>query len=831
MPFEKKKTVALLFSMLLFVVAVNIDASAQQSVKPAFKINGDKPSPVRNSLRMRFVRIEPGSFQMGATVTKFQLGKKTDLSKDAPYYDETPVHDVTITYPFLISETEVTIDQFRRFKKEYTGSYVFKPFVSGVSWNEANAFCQWLSKKEGKPYRLPTEAEWEYACRAGTSSLFWSGDQQPVKDANPWGVRNMHSGVAEWCYDWWGEYPDAPQTDPVGYASGYAKVIRGGAANTSELEGSSLDFHPDTAAVFYRSSNRAGTQPDCPAVGTSLPTPHFVGFRVVQAALPSTKPLVFDASFPLQGVKQTTAFSKQGPRADVPYFKARQVMASPPDLTYPSENEAVGLHPSNQGKVHSSGFVACPNGDLLLVGFSSSRFKSESAPNTTMVVTRLRNGANEWEIPELFYDRSSLNDQSALLWNDDGTLWFFGGGRSLGNVPFVFTKSTDNGATWTPLQTPVMKGEVLPFAPQPINTAFRGSDGTIYFGTDGIGSQSLLWASKDNGKTWYDTKGRTGGRHTTFVLLKDNRILGMGGKNSNVEGYMPMTFSSDGGATWTPKVKSPFAALGSNQRPVIMRLQSGRLFFAGDFQDIKMMDNPPPKDITERGSYVALSDDEGKTWKIKKLSLAPPHNDWHGIVKKGSKPQHGFGTLGYCAATQAPNGIIHLMTSKGKPSMHFAMNEAWILSDITGEINELPGKPTKEQVQTMTEKYPNDQTRIRYSGWVSKDGFVLHGKEEWFYEDGKKQYEASFNNGAIEGMETYWNRDGSIKWTKDHTPYGTTVWTNYWPNDAKKSQSTWWGLSANGPATSWDKDGKISQQINFENGRVANNPVRPTAAD
>ncbi len=825
----KKNCLLFLLTLLTAVMTVS-DAEGQTSLQATLQIK-NATTPLVNSLGMKMLPVQPGSFKMGSTVTQFQLGKKTDMSKDAPYYDETPVHDVILTYPFLISETEVTIEQFRKFQKDYKGSEAFKPFVSGVSWNEANAFCQWLSKKEGKSYRLPTEAEWEYVCRAGSSSLFWSGNQKPVKDINPWGIKNMHSEVAEWCYDWYGEYSEAPQTDPVGYAGSFSKVIRGGAANTSELEGSSPEFHPDTSAVFYRSSNRSSMQPNCPAIGTGLPTPHFVGFRVVQAPLPPTKPLVFESSFPLQGVKQTEVFSKQGPRADQAYFKARQVMASPPDLTFPSENEAVGLHPSNQGKVHSSGFVACPNGDLLLIGFSSSRLKSESATNTTMVVTRLRNGANEWEIPELFYDRSGLNDQSALLWNDNGTLWFFGGGRSLGNVPFVFTKSTDNGATWSPLQTPVIKGEVLPFAPQPINTAFRGPDGTVYFGTDGIEAQSLLWASKDNGKTWYDTKGRTGGRHTTFVMLKDNRILGMGGKNSNVEGYMPMTFSSDGGATWTPKAKSPFAAVGSNQRPVIMRLQSGRLFFAGDFQDIKMMDNPPPKDITERGAYVALSDDEGRTWKIKKLSLAPEHNDWHGIIKRGSKPQHGFGTVGYCAATQTPNGVIHLMTSKGKPSMHFAMNEAWILSDITGEINELPGKPAKEQIQTTDEKYPDGHAKIHYSGWISKNGFVLHGKEEWFYEDGKKQYEATFDNGDREGMETYWNRDGSVKWTKDHTAFGTIVWTNFYSNGAKKSQSTWWGLSANGPATGWDKDGKVIQQMNFEKGRIATMPNRTQASE
>lgn len=776
----------------------------------------------KNSLQMKMIRVEPGSFDMGANISSFKLGPKTAYSKDAPYYDELPVHRVTITYPFYISEMEVTADQFRQFKKEYKGTDYFKPFATGISWNEANAFCAWLSKKEKKTYRLPTEAEWEYAARAGTQTLFWSGDNMPVNDINPLGLKNMESGVAEWCYDWHGMYPDNAQVDPVGYASGYAKVIRGGAANTSELDDDSPDFHPDSSAAFYRSSNRSGMQPDCPSEGNDQPRAHFIGFRIVQAELPKTTPLPVTASFPLQGVKQSTAaFAGAGPDAGKPYFKARVVMASPPDLTMPFENEVVDLDPADQGKVHSSGFVTCFNGDILLVGFSSSRTKSESAYNATMVVTRLRNGAEQWEMPEVFYDRSGINDQSALFWNDNGKLWFFGGGRGLGNVPFVFTTSTDNGATWTPITTPVMKGTVAPFAPQPITSAFRGPDNTIYFGSDAIGSTSLLWASKDEGKTWFDTQGRTFGRHTTFVLLKDNRILAMGGKNSNVDGYMPKSYSADFGKTWTAKEKTPFASVGSNQRPVIIRLKSGRLFFAGDYQDIKMMDIKPPKDITDRGSYVALSDDEGATWKIKKLALAPPHNDWRGVVKKGSKPQHGFGTVGYCAASQAPNGVIHLMTSKGNPSMHFAMNEAWILSDYTGEMNELPGKPDVSQQKTISEKYPNGQQRISSSGWISKNGFVLNGKENWFYENGKKQYEANFYNGALEGMETYWNSDGSIKWTKEHTPYGITIWTNYWPGGKKKSQSTWWGLIAEGPAISWDKNGKVLHELSFENGRVA----------
>jgi len=819
------------YSILFLMLATcGIKANAQE---PTVKtVVSSKASNGNNRQGIKMIKIMPGTFKMGAIDTKFKLDKITDLSRDEAYFDEIPAHQVTISYPFYISETEITIEQFQKFKKSYKDKGTFKPYVAGISWNEATAFCEWLSKKEGKPYRLPTEAEWEYACRAGSSSLFWSGDKLPAQDINSWGVKNMHSKVPEWCYDWHGEYADAAQTDPVGFDQGWARVVRGGPINTTELHGVSTAFQPITDAAFYRSSNRASMVPDCPAKASEKPSPHFIGFRVVQAPLPSTKPLVFEASFPLQGVRQETSLATSGPASDKPYFKARQVMASPPDLTAPYETALVGLDRANQGKVHSSGFITCPNGDMLLVGFSSSRKKSEAAPNTTMVVTRLRNGAEEWEMPALFYNRSGVNDQSALLWHDKGTLWFFGGGRSFGDVPFVYTTSIDNGATWSELKTPVIKGKVGPFAPQPINSAFRGPDNTIYFGSDGYESQSFLWASKDNGKTWFDTGGRTQGRHTTFVMLKDNRILGMGGKNSNIEGYMPKSYSSDNGKTWTEKQKTPFAALGSNQRPAIIRLKSGRLFFAGDYQDIRMMDNPPPKDISDRGSYVALSDDEGETWKIKKLSLAPEHNDWHGIVEKGKKPQHSYGTVGYCAAVQAPNGVVHLMTSKGKPSMHFAMNEAWILSDFTGEVNHLPGEVTTTALKQQEEKYPNGQTKIASSGWIGKNGYVLHGKQTWYYANGTKQYEANYHNGEIKGIESYWNREGNLLWTRDHTPYGTTVWTNFWPNGKKKTESTWWGLNANGPTTNWDKDGKvINSVIFFEDGRLAPQEKKATLED
>jgi formylglycine-generating enzyme required for sulfatase activity len=125
-------------------------------------------------------------------------------------WDEQPIHKVKISQPFCISETEVTIEQFRQFKAEFEGTKDFDPYATGVSWYDAMAFCQWLSKKEGKPYRVPIEAEWEYACKTEPS------------------LKNMLSSAREWCLDWYSEHTDDVQVDPIGAEYGIAKVVRGG---------------------------------------------------------------------------------------------------------------------------------------------------------------------------------------------------------------------------------------------------------------------------------------------------------------------------------------------------------------------------------------------------------------------------------------------------------------------------------------------------------------------------------------------------------------------------------------------------------------------------
>ena len=269
-----------------------------------------------NSLGMKFVFIRPGSFVMGSP-------HDGDVG-----LDDEAVHRVTLTKGFYMQNAEVTVGHFRRFikatgyktegettggcwvrtrsggwkkKKESNwknpGSWETSEFhqtdgnpVTCVSWNDARAFIKWLSRKEGMTYGLPTEAEWEYACRAGTStpfafgpclstdqanygavgpyfsdcqSLYRADRKRPIKVAtlapNPWGLFDMHGNVSEWCKDWYGQYPEGPVTDPKGPSSGAERVMRGG--------------HWFTEAHGCRSAKRSSFRPDSASDA--------VGFRLV----------------------------------------------------------------------------------------------------------------------------------------------------------------------------------------------------------------------------------------------------------------------------------------------------------------------------------------------------------------------------------------------------------------------------------------------------------------------------------------------------------------------------------------------------------------------
>lgn len=247
------------------------------------------PVEFENSIGMQFVLIPPGEFDMGSTEEEVaRLAEEVGAAEDAAWYIrclqyEAPKHRVRITKPFWLGRHEVTRGQFRRFvedsgyqteaERDGKGSHDLvdgqwkqdprflwnsdfgtlqtddHPVVH-ISWRDATAFCQWLSEKEGEEYRLPTEAEWEFACRAGTTTRYSFGDDasvlgeyawwaknskggtQPVGQLRPnaFGLFDMHGNVWEWCADWRAADHDANSTteDPRGPDSGKTRAVRGG---------------------------------------------------------------------------------------------------------------------------------------------------------------------------------------------------------------------------------------------------------------------------------------------------------------------------------------------------------------------------------------------------------------------------------------------------------------------------------------------------------------------------------------------------------------------------------------------------------------------------
>jgi hypothetical protein len=443
----------------------------------------------------------------------------------------------------------------------------------------------------------------------------------------------------------------------------------------------------------------------------------------------------------------------------------------------------------------------------------------EYEPGVSLMATRLRFGADQWDMPDRLFDFAAVNDHCPLLWTDGDTMNFFWGNPKLeGGFPFQWTTSNDNGATWSEVKFPRFVGKIGPHSRQPINTILRDKNGAIYVSSDGSGGRSVLWASKDQGRTWYDTGGRTYGRHTTFVLLKDGSILGMGGKNTEYKGtgYMPKSISKDGGRTWEEMI-TPFPKQGSNQRPSVMRLQSGRLFFAGDFQHIS---GDRPEGATESGSYVALSEDEGKTWPyIKKLIGTQQHEN------KGR--HNGADTIGYSAARQAPNGLIHLITTMNRPCLHLVFNEAWIFAKDTkyedmSNAELMKSSATKiRKLKKFQKKYSKGKTKATWSGGVANNGrFLLDGPETWYYKNGKKQWQVTYKLGRKVGKETYWAPDGTVKWEWEHRDDGTSVWTQWWSAGMKKAESTWRNFKCDGIATRWDRNGNVISQVKFVDGKL-----------
>ena len=244
---------ARLFCLLLVATFASLEGALAGGILPDRKpVENGPPKDFTNSIGMKFVWIPPGSFVMGSP--KNEKERRPD--------DETQ-HKVTLTEGFYMGVYTVTQEQWAEFignnPSRCKGEKNLP--VENISWEDCQEFIKKLRAKDRMAYRLPSEAEWEYSCRAGTKTPFHFGEtiatdkanyngtyiygddlfKKPVGGlfrqkttpvgsfpANAFGLHDMHGNVFQWCQDWYGAYPEKDVVDPQGPKEGKFRVVRGG---------------------------------------------------------------------------------------------------------------------------------------------------------------------------------------------------------------------------------------------------------------------------------------------------------------------------------------------------------------------------------------------------------------------------------------------------------------------------------------------------------------------------------------------------------------------------------------------------------------------------
>ena len=253
---------------LVFSVGCSVGAQAKSSDKP--KTAGPKQMTLElgKGVTMKLALVPAGEFMMGGKFTPAQAVKLYG-GKEAHYAGEHPRHKVTISKPFYMGICEVTQSQWEAVMdaKPYDGKMLTKigpdyP-ASWVNWTEAAEFCSKLSKKIGKMVTLPSEAQWEYACRAGSDTEYCYGDDKKkvgdyawwfgnmidndkaksyarkggLRKPNAWGLYDMHGNVWEWCRDWYSKdfYAGGKNVDPEYTKETKTRCVRGGSWYNGEV--------------------------------------------------------------------------------------------------------------------------------------------------------------------------------------------------------------------------------------------------------------------------------------------------------------------------------------------------------------------------------------------------------------------------------------------------------------------------------------------------------------------------------------------------------------------------------------------------------------------
>ena len=747
-------------------------------------------------------KVSAGSFLMG--------GGDIDAQPDA-----LPVHQVIITEDFYISEEPVTIEQFKKYEIDVYGKVTkreeFRGILMGVSYDEARNYIAWLSKKEGKDYHLPTEAQWEYVAR--------QKDTLPID-------RMCDPRIREWCYDWYAPYDEKEVKDPAGPMNGMFRCIRGGYLDNPKR------YNKFSLEPYFRAALPAGYKHFDKDIYNEFGK-HPIGFRVVMGKAPKPEGVQVPPYLSI-GVKQKTEdYRFAAPTENIPYFRKRYLFPVPPDNCTGDEIRVTGFSASFRHHHHSPGFTATHTGDLLYSVYSTyHEYDAESG----LMGARFRIGEDQWELPDVFLNPVGVNDHASLFHTgEDGKIYHFWGWPQLDYAfPFQYVVSNDNGETWSEVKFPLFKNKTEFVTNQPVNSCIQSSDGTFYLVADAsanmaidntgiqkVGGTSVLWRSRDGLKTWENPKSFTAGRHSTAVELKNGSIFALGGKNTDINGYMPAAISFDGGDSYCI-IQTCFPAMNSGQRPSILRLTSGKLIVCGDYQT---KTNAKPEELKhKKGSYVAWSEDEGETWNFKQL--------WGTQNRKKNPEMFGnASTIGYSVMKQSPDGLIHIVCSNVHPLLHLCFNEAWLLSKDIEEPEEdklMYSQATKliSERKEYIEYYDNGALKCKYYGGIADDGrFLLDGSEVFWYLDGTVMREAFYHLGKKVGTFTYYDTEGMplkrITYPKQPGKNLEEWYETFWPGtNTVRTSAFFRNRKAEGTAFRFDVSGMEIEKVTFHDGKI-----------
>eukprot|EP00943_MAST-04B_sp_MAST-4B-sp1_P001033 g1033.t1 len=674
---------------------------------------------------IKFVEIPAGEFLMGNT-------KKlpVDISAGQPNrlfgnFNEAPVIK-QIVDDFEMSTTEITNKMYEQFDPEHQklrGKLHFSKdddeAVIWVSINNATNYAKWLTKtrNDGYTYRLPTEIEWEYACRAGTTTVYNTGDEFPKSqrknngklsnhnnpeatwpniegeasklhvamfEPNKFGLYDMHGNVEEFTSTIYKEYSNETERKKYSAAMDTVYVTRGGSHGT--------------ALYFLRSATRLGALEFTSNIA--------IGFRVVREKTKYNKGqdeenLRYnnDDKNVIVTTKTDPAKSFDNRNKTKPYFRYLQYVNIPKTQTkFPYG-----------GHNHDPSITYCPDGSLLAIFFSTWYEKDREQGLASTRLSDTLNGT--WSTPVTFFNiPGRVNTAPSFLLLKSGKLmqWMAVSPWESNKGTQVYQReSLDCGVSWSTSQVP--PGLDFFGHHSPAETSLELSDGTLLLPTDdsgdlpkptitnnecnhGLGKNtktsgqiSRFALSKDEGKTWTPQNGTIRGHHGAFVELKNGSIWGIG-RNNGIVGEdnlmrMAQAITTDRGETFKYIAATCFPNIVSGQRMIALRLAEGPIIvvsFANGVQTgvPSVFESRTGKEIF--GMFVAVSFDEATSFPIIRLvsddKVSHPVETSDGDIfymnQTHAEPR------GYISAIQDLNTkMIHVISSR----QHYQFNYAWLV--------------------------------------------------------------------------------------------------------------------------------------------------------